>query len=394
MDAAQLNGDVDRIEAREAWQRRCTNVAREMLKRDEYAKPNLAPEDMLAPLMRDLHLAIEQLPEYAAPAYLSAAELEHNLEVIATAAIERFIEKQPETETPRIRALNIGALFAMEIAPREPILETFEGKPLLCVQETAMLHSWRGVGKTYTALGLALAISSGGSFWRYRAPKPRRVLYIDGEMPLSTLQQRLAELQATSEKDPPEDYFRIVTPDHQLLPLPNFATPFGQDALAPLLKDVEVLILDSLSVLCFTGRENESDSWSPIQEWVLKLQRQGVTVILLHHSGKSGAQRGTSRREDILDLVINLSHPSDYEPNQGARFVVRFEKTRGNLAEAAKSFEARLMPDGRWEIGHRGPQPRLTEIEMREAKMSFNDIAGELGMNKSAVYRMLAKARK
>src|ERR1700722_9319179 len=101
--SAQLNGEVDRIEAREAWQRRCLNGALEILKRDpEYAKPGLTLDLMLAPLMRDLQSAIEQLPEYAAPGFLSAAETTHNLEVIATAAIETYTESPPETEEPRI----------------------------------------------------------------------------------------------------------------------------------------------------------------------------------------------------------------------------------------------------------------------------------------------------
>lgn len=314
--------------------------------------------------------------------------------------IERVLDEMDELrdqhkEEPRIRALSIDALLAMEIAPREPILETKDGKhPMFCLRETAMMHSWRGVGKTYTALGLALAISSGGTFWRYRAPKPRPILFVDGELPMGTLQRRIAELQAISESDPPENFFRVVTPDYQRLPLPNLATQAGQEALAPLLEGIEVLFLDSLSVLCFNGRENESDSWTPIQEWVLRLRHQGVAVFMLHHSGKSGAQRGTSRREDILDLVINLSHPSDYEPEQGARFTVRFDKTRGNLGDAAKAFEARLMPDGRWETKDVADLNLARAIEMREGKMSLNDIAGELGMSKSAVYRMLQKAAK
>jgi putative DNA primase/helicase len=299
-----------------------------------------------------------------------------------------------EAVEPRIRALGIRELLEMEIPARDPILETLQGKPLLFRQDSVMMHAKRGVGKTHFALGLALAISSGGTFLRYRALKPRCVLYLDGELPLATIQRRMAELQATSEKEPPDGHFRIVTPDYQRLPLPNLATPFGQEALAPLLEGVEVLILDSLSVLASYGRENESESWTPVQEWVLSLRRKGMSVILLHHSGKSGQQRGTSRREDILDLVINLAHPSDYEPSQGARFVVSFEKTRGNLGDAAKSFEAQLLADGRWSTKDTADLNLARAIEMRDQKMSIREVAEELGMSRSAVHRMLAKESK
>ena len=33
------------------------------------------------------------------------------------------------------------------------------------------------------------------------------------------------------------------------------------------------------------------------------------TVLFVHHSGKGGQQRGTSRREDVLDTVIALRYP-------------------------------------------------------------------------------------
>ena len=39
----------------------------------------------------------------------------------------------------------------------------------------------------------------------------------------------------------------------------------------------------------------------------------------MHHAGKGGAQRGTSRREDVLDTVIALRQPQDYQSGEGAR---------------------------------------------------------------------------
>ena len=86
----------------------------------------------------------------------------------------------------------------------------------------------------------------------------------------------------------------------------------------------------------------DGESWLPIQSWALNLRRQGKTLILIHNDGKGGTQRGTSRKEDILDVVIGLRHPSDYKPTQGARFEVHFEKTRGLYGEDVEPFEAAL----------------------------------------------------
>jgi putative DNA primase/helicase len=61
----------------------------------------------------------------------------------------------------------------------------------------------------------------------------------------------------------------------------------------------------------------------------LQLRRAGKSVILIHHAGKSGRQRGTSRKEDVLDTIISLRRPPDYSPDQGARFEVYYEKSLG-----------------------------------------------------------------
>jgi putative DNA primase/helicase len=101
------------------------------------------------------------------------------------------------------------------------------------------------------------------------------------------------------------------------------------------------MILDNLSTLCTNGSESASDAWMPMQNWLLKLRRQGVTVLLVHHAGTNGRQRGTSRREDALDTIIALRRPEDYSPEQGARFEVHFEKLRNRVdGHGAIAFEA------------------------------------------------------
>ena len=41
-------------------------------------------------------------------------------------------------------------------------------------------------------------------------------------------------------------------------------------------------------------RENDSDAWSPIQQWLLQLRRRGLSVLIIHHAGKTGGQRGSA----------------------------------------------------------------------------------------------------
>ena len=77
----------------------------------------------------------------------------------------------------------------------------------------------------------------------------------------------------------------------------------GQQLLEDALGDAQLLILDNLSTLAPSIQENEADAWAPFQSWVLKMRRRGVSVLLVHHAGKGGQQRGTSRREDVLDVL-------------------------------------------------------------------------------------------
>jgi hypothetical protein len=48
---------------------------------------------------------------------------------------------------------------------------------------------------------------------------------------------------------------------------------------------VELLILDNLSSLTVSVRENDgdsdSDSWAQIQDWLLRLRRRGISVLIL-----------------------------------------------------------------------------------------------------------------
>jgi hypothetical protein len=82
----------------------------------------------------------------------------------------------------------------------------------------------------------------------------------------------------------------------------NLGSIEGQQALEPHLDGVDLLILDNLSTLMTTGSEGATDSWLPMQNWLLRLRRRGIAVLLIHHAGVNGKQRGTNRREDALDL--------------------------------------------------------------------------------------------
>jgi AAA domain/Toprim-like len=219
---------------------------------------------------------------------------------------EKNTASNQEVSTSRLRVVSAVELLSLDIHLRELILA-----PFLPTQGLVMLYSKRGVGKTYISLGIAVAVASGGEFLGWKAPVARKVLYIDGEMPSKSLQERLASVIAGSATKPVDDLLQIITPDLQDRGLPDLASLSGQDLIEEHLQGVSLVVLDNLSSLVRAGKENEGEAWLPVQDWALRLRRRGIGVLFDHHAGKSGSQRGTSRREDLLDSVLILKHPTD-----------------------------------------------------------------------------------
>jgi hypothetical protein len=293
-----------------------------------------------------------------------------------------------------LQACQIDEFLALEIPAREMVLA-----PFLPAQGLAMLYSKRGLGKTYLALGIALAVASGGIFLRWKASKPRKVLFVDGELPASTLQQRIRSLQAGMRDCvvPSPEFLRIITPDLQAQPMPDLATCDGQMLVEVELSGVDLLVLDNLSALCRSGKENEGESWLPVQEWLLRLRQRGICVLLVHHAGKSGAQRGTSRREDILDSVIALQHPSDYAASEGLRCEIRYEKARGFQGDEAKPFEVRMQLEGNgaayWSVNDAEDALLQRATNLFRDGVTIRGAAEDLSISRGKAERLKKKAQ-
>lgn len=301
-----------------------------------------------------------------------------------------YVPLGSQNNLPPLKAISMEEFLLSTLPERDYLLH-----PVIPEQGIVMLVAKRGIGKTFTALHMSLSVAGGLSLFNWHAPKARRVLYVDGEMPAISMQERLAAL-ATGMAVPPHamQNFSIITPDIQSRPMPDLATTYGQQALEPFLAGVDLLVLDNLATLCRTGKENESQSWTPMQTWLLDLRRRGMAVLLVHHAGKSGDQRGTSAREDIMDTVISLRRPTTYSVAEGARFEVHLTKARGIVGEDAMPFEVHLRSEGNqliWDVNE------LVNVQAEQLKQllaegfSIRDCADEMGVSKSVVHRLKKK---
>jgi hypothetical protein len=305
-------------------------------------------------------------------------------------------QAQADADRPLL-ILSVDQFLAREIPLRDFLLND-----LLRERDLAMVHSWRGVGKTFFNLGLAYAIATGGTFLKWAAPRARRVLYLDGELPARVLQERIAMFVRDRNDFDPEN-LQLYSFDLQELPLETLADPENQARLDRYLADADVILVDSIATLAtpLTGdgksrSPTDEETWLALQPWAMNLRRRGKTVLFVHHDGKSGEQRGTTRKEDVLDLVLQLKRPKDYEPEQGARFELHFRKNRGLFGPAVEAFEVRLETDtdGRalW------TQARLDDIRLARAAQLFRDgatakvVATELGIGLATAYRLRTRA--
>lgn len=328
---------------------------------------------------------LEQLVETTAP----ISEVEIN-EIMMKQKNEHFF-------TEEIVVVTLDEFLKRDIPLREMILS-----PILPSQGLVMIYAKTGVGKTFVALMIAYAVALGDKVFSWHAPKPRKVLYIDGEMPAATMQERLKSIAKGfgRELDDPSN-FRIITQDLQMNGIPDLATKEGQEIVESVLGDAELLVLDNLSCLVRRVQENEFDSWLPIQEWLLKLRRRGLSVLFIHHAGKSGIQRGTSRREDVLDAVIALKHPASYKHEEGAKFIVKNEKPRGITGKDVEPFIAQLhiSPETglRWEMleDKEVDSEELygKVVELSTEGHSIRKIEEILQIKRSKVHAIIKKAR-
>src|SRR6478736_999145 len=77
-------------------------------------------------------------------------------------------------------------LMAADLPRRRDLLA-----PLLASDQAALVYGPPGIGKSFLALSIARAVAGGESILGWRSTRPRRVLYVDGELGAAELRDRL-----------------------------------------------------------------------------------------------------------------------------------------------------------------------------------------------------------
>lgn len=284
--------------------------------------------------------------------------------------------------------LNIRPACALLEAAGEP--EPFILDPILSPGTTALIYGPTGVGKSFLALGLALAAASGDSFLGWTAPRPYNVLYLDGEMSPEAVAGRLRLFGS------PPPSLRMWLAAEQEGPRLDLSTEDGIVRLMASWGAVDLVVVDSLSSLAGVTH-HDPERWSEMGWFLAFQQKMGRAVVLVHHASRDGALRGISRRADAMDVVMSLRRPRDWRHEDGARFELRLEKARHQSGPGLAPIEAQLRagPDGRAEwYWHRGGSAALRRAApLLQQGLSAEAVGKAIGVSPRTAYRLQRRAR-
>jgi hypothetical protein len=274
----------------------------------------------------------------------SGASCKDLLDAIVNAEIVREAEKS-WTDAVDEAVITSSELHSLTLKPRQKLLGDW-----FCEGDLGFIFAFRGVGKTWFALGIAQALSRGGKLGDWQAPAPVKVLYIDGEMPPDLMRDRCDGLQSSNDQ--------LEFLNHEILfersgKVLNITNRDVQQAITQrcIVSGIKVLILDNLSTLACGMKENEADSWELVNNWLLNLRRRRIAVVIVHHAGRSGEMRGTTKREDNVFWIIALDDMKKIADDQrGARFVSRFTKRSRNTQEELPAYEWHFVTEANGEV--------------------------------------------
>ena len=206
-----------------------------------------------------------------------------------------------------------------------------------------------GLGKTNILLAIAFAIADGADFLHWKGSgKPRRVLFIDGEMSRRLAKERLEDAARRHGGMPGALFYfnREDFPDFE--PLNTEAGQKYIDYLIEQLSGIDLAIFDNIQAL-IGGDMKDEEPWQDTLPWVRDLTRRSIGQVWAHHTGHDETHGyGTKTREWQLDTVVLLERVE--QPSADIAFQMKFTKARERRPDNRADFEPAVITlvDDRW----------------------------------------------
>lgn len=279
-----------------------------------------------------------------------------------------------------ITGLTLKGLIETGSRPRPFIL-----KPWIKAGDLGMIYAERGLGKTWFSLFLANALATGGTLGNWEC-KPKKVLYVDGEMGNVGIANRFGGIL----RGEPSENLTFLTSDMTGGQMWNLASDEGKKRYWPLFEPADVIILDNLMTV--TERIDAFDSplkiWERVQKSMIRLRSMMKTVILIHHTNKGGEQQsGSKDKENIMNFIIGLHHTRTEPGHNGCKFTLDFEKLRDTKSIDKTIWTLHQDGYGKydWKIKSEAQSICGAIKHFREEGWKENDIAKYLMISKTKI---------
>lgn len=274
------------------------------------------------------------------------------------------------------------------------------------------LGSLSGVGKTWVALSIAKALTSGKPLWDVFPVKQKTaVLYLVPEASDSSFKRRLAAMQMTKDKE--LFRFRTITQ--------GSTRPLSDPLTVAMVQELrkggrDVLVIVDTAVRFFNGGDENAAKENNLVQDSDMLRSIGADVLFLHHSPKATKDAAELTLENVLrgsgdfgamsDFVYGFRRdenlfaqgegpeevevvcvkPRDFEPPLPFRLQFKRRPKRGEGESMVSVIDE--THDLRY-IGNRDAKDNhaamLSTLFKSNPNMSANDLAAALGMRKEHI---------
>lgn len=233
--------------------------------------------------------------------------------MVAAQVRTKLIDLADTTGATKVgRALrNANLVDWSEFWDHETATEEWVAWPLAPKGRAVALWAPAKAGKSTVVLAVGAAVATGSPILgRPNGNRPVHILYLDYEMTLDDLRERLEELGY----GPGTDFSHL---HYALLPsLPPLNTAEGAAELLDLAKScgAELVVIDTFSRANGVADENDARTTQDFYNFTGKtLKREGIAYLRTDHAGKDveRGMRGSSAKNDDVDVVWQLTRSDD-----------------------------------------------------------------------------------
>jgi KaiC/GvpD/RAD55 family RecA-like ATPase len=282
-----------------------------------------------------------------------------------------LIKREEEKEnTDTVTATGLEFLNGHEFTIKDFPKPQYILWPIVAKQQIRQVFAQAGTGKTLMMLHEACAVASGHDFLHFKNEKQTKtpVLYVEGEMDSSSIQDRLNDIESTYERENKilnKDFLFFATMALQKdMYFHSITAEVGRLNVEITAKKVEeitgikpVIYLDNITALTVM-QEKEGADWVEMMHWLSRLRNRGYHVTFLHHPTKTGeTASGSNIKERSIDINMKLSQPDEKtiieDREEGhTQIIMEFLKWREhmNTFHSKKRIAVLSRSTGKWEI--------------------------------------------